>query len=715
MANLNIKNLVKELFPSSVKDPAYQRHLEGFIEEGLKTENFYKFQHLTSIVIENFKCIGDAVTIPIRPITLLFGKNSSGKSTVLQALRYGYKIWQGKLSSHISMSGGFNIDFSDFPSLVHGHDLDRKIRIRIEYTFDPDTQYPTYEFIEVITGWKDGRGDIVSWLWGISKNNEELIRSSLGSLEALPSDKILGSSGEELIRLKEKKGFPKLSPEIYVNTNNIHKNSIDFYLNIIKYRLRHQQELTESSSDSSFDLDIRHLGPFREVPQMLDNSWEKGIGAWNTLARDPELLKETNRYMRDILKLGYTISDITLDSQEKSNITLDMNSEIMEKLKKICNSEDIRIDELKKQVYDPLVLLSRRPMIKLHDENENIEVGLSDIGIGIAQIIPVVVGTLDDSHGIFLVEQPELHIHPAVQVALGDVFIGSIKTKQPFLDDSLFEQQVEQEISFFFTKGETYKKFLSKFISKLENSPDFLDKKKNINAPASLYNISFKIGDLIIDGIKIGQECFDLSLSLQEASDKFLSEMENSFDLSLSLQEASDKLLSNIENSKEDLLDIKGQTFKKEDLLASVKNINDPANDPAFYYNIIDLIKDSHQDILIVAEGLNKKCRELGKKHRKELLSRGKNSNRTLLIETHSEHLLLRLLRRVRETTRRSRRQTTDLEQTAHELTPDDLSVVYVRPTPAGVKFTPLTVTADGDFDAPWPEGFFDERDSELF
>jgi hypothetical protein len=77
--------------------------------------------------------------------------------------------------------------------------------------------------------------------------------------------------------------------------------------------------------------------------------------------------------------------------------------------------------------------------------------------------------------------------------------------------------------------------------------------------------------------------------------------------------------------------------------------------------------------------------------------------------------LLLRLLRRVRETTRRSRHQTTELEQTAHELTPNDLSVVYVRPTPAGVKFTPLTVTDNGDFDAPWPEGFFEERDSELF
>ena len=51
---------------------------------------------ITSITIENFKGIGDAVTIPIRPITLLFGKNSSGKSTVLQALRYLRQICECK-------------------------------------------------------------------------------------------------------------------------------------------------------------------------------------------------------------------------------------------------------------------------------------------------------------------------------------------------------------------------------------------------------------------------------------------------------------------------------------------------------------------------------------------------------------------------------------------------------------------------------------------
>ena len=43
---------------------------------------------LIRVEIENFKGIGARQTIELRPITLLFGANSAGKSTVLQALHY---------------------------------------------------------------------------------------------------------------------------------------------------------------------------------------------------------------------------------------------------------------------------------------------------------------------------------------------------------------------------------------------------------------------------------------------------------------------------------------------------------------------------------------------------------------------------------------------------------------------------------------------------
>ena len=432
---------------------------------------------LTSITIENFKGIGDAVTIPIRPITLLFGKNSAGKSTVLQALRYCEAILTyvdnpNPSRFQIELSGGYTIDLTDFPSIVHCHDLDRKIRIRIELS---DISGIENMWLEIVTAWKEGQPAIES-VSGFIENGEELFRISH---TAKPSgDTVVGTNGEDLIRLKinkkedlsseqleiylnlkslfpfvndDIKDFLKIEDlpfgsnvllqafrdclgflskkendllserparvfEVYLDSLDIVKNTKSFQdalknqdldewsekLNKIELRmvlnalqlevfyswLRNSQESKEPENPSQAQaqnifselIKIRHLGPFREAPQTPNKSWGKGFGAWDILARDPALVEKTNHYMKDVLKLGYSIN------QSRSN-------------------EEFH----------------------LHDEDNNIDIGLSDVGVGISQVIPVVVGALDDSHEIFAVEQPELHLHPAAQVALGDVFIDGIK------------------------------------------------------------------------------------------------------------------------------------------------------------------------------------------------------------------------------------------------------------------------------------------------
>ncbi len=51
---------------------------------------------LTAIELENFKGIGPRQRIELKPITLLFGPNSAGKSTILQALHYVREILERK-------------------------------------------------------------------------------------------------------------------------------------------------------------------------------------------------------------------------------------------------------------------------------------------------------------------------------------------------------------------------------------------------------------------------------------------------------------------------------------------------------------------------------------------------------------------------------------------------------------------------------------------
>lgn len=72
---------------------------------------------------------------------------------------------------------------------------------------------------------------------------------------------------------------------------------------------------------------------------------------------------------------------------------------------------------------------------------------------------------------------------------------------------------------------------------------------------------------------------------------------------------------------------------------------------------------------------------------------------KTFLVETHSEHIVLRLLRRIREDV----------------ILPDNISVLYIENLEGSSVVKQLRIDEEGDFIDEWPNGFFDERDEELF
>lgn len=83
--------------------------------------------------------------------------------------------------------------------------------------------------------------------------------------------------------------------------------------------------------------------------------------------------------------------------------------------------------------------------------------------------------------------------------------------------------------------------------------------------------------------------------------------------------------------------------------------------------------------------------------------------DKQILIETHSEHLLLRILKRIRQTHLQS--------SIAPELKiqANDVCVLYFDPSPDGTTTVKrLRITEDGEFMDRWPRGFFSERDQEL-
>ncbi|MEU4691909.1 DUF3696 domain-containing protein [Actinoplanes sp. NPDC023714] len=146
---------------------------------------------------------------------------------------------------------------------------------------------------------------------------------------------------------------------------------------------------------------VRYLGPFRERPRRryrLPSRWtsEVGVTGENTagilandqLRREGRLLHQVNLYLRDHLP-GW------------------------------------RVDVMPEGGMRSVVLVSAR--------DESVRVNLADTGTGVAQMLPILVQrAIDDVTPpgrpvLEIIEQPELHLHPAAHADLAELFLDAIR------------------------------------------------------------------------------------------------------------------------------------------------------------------------------------------------------------------------------------------------------------------------------------------------
>src|SRR5271166_4956512 len=100
------------------------------------------------------------------------------------------------------------------------------------------------------------------------------------------------------------------------------------------------------------------------------------------------------------------------------------------------NRHELRICPLGPQLTDLFE-------VRLRDTRREKEVlvGLSDVGFGISQILPLVVQSLAGTNQIITIEQPEVHIHPRLQADLGDLLIEA--TREPRRNQFIIETHSE--------------------------------------------------------------------------------------------------------------------------------------------------------------------------------------------------------------------------------------------------------------------------------
>jgi predicted ATPase len=483
---------------------------------------------LTAIELENFKGIGERVRVELAPITLLFGANSAGKSTIIQAMQYVREVLERRnVNPDRTLYGGEFVDLGGFHNLVHQRDLTRSICIKLEMDLNrsslPDLVPEAYdewqtndesvwEFsgllqetkdrtnsvsIELKIGWSSIRQAALVIGYEVGINGEWIVRinspedgrdaeikinpqnpvlmryitqDDLESSQSILPDLELESSNESLSQSSDteisnsdseienhgysllyeivnnleeagikgaSKGFrqwlntvdgalPTLAPLLYVPTGEA-KGAEAVYI---------AREFTSFLSAVVVGPGIlirdqlrklRYVGPIRNVPPRGfeasltpdEARWADGTAAWETLLTgNISLVDEVSAWMsnEDKLATGYEV---------KRRAFKEVDVTTLNWLMRVADPDaGVRSDpEMMRQ-------LERTPekfQIDLVDIKTGMRVWPRDVGIGISQVLPVVVSALEPSASLVAIEQPELHIHPAVQVGLGDLLIKGAK------------------------------------------------------------------------------------------------------------------------------------------------------------------------------------------------------------------------------------------------------------------------------------------------
>ncbi|MDB4628145.1 AAA family ATPase [bacterium] len=101
---------------------------------------------ITAIHLENFKAYGKRTRIPIRPLTFLCGPNNGGKSSITQAIAIAAEILnEGHFDGHRLKLDGGHRDFGGMSMLRHERNPEVNPRIAFAIRFDGEISIESYD------------------------------------------------------------------------------------------------------------------------------------------------------------------------------------------------------------------------------------------------------------------------------------------------------------------------------------------------------------------------------------------------------------------------------------------------------------------------------------------------------------------------------------------------------------------------------------------
>lgn len=374
---------------------------------------------LKRLRIQNFKGWKDTDTIRMAPISLFFGANSSGKSSIGQFLMMLKQTVESPDRKAVFYPGGKNsaVQLGSYQEMVYHRDPANKIAFDYRWSLsdnlkvkDPLTSQ-LYSGDELDFSAEVELSDSTKHLLQVAAFKYRLLNNDVQSLSVELSRKadkreyVASAEQYSLVRKKMRAwalkdvvrfyGFPDEVVAYYQNTDFVQDLNLE------------QEKLFRS---------IFYLGPLRTKAERL-YTWggitpeSVGFAGENTVAA---ILAARDRK----ISLGYR------------KLAKPLEEIIALKLKEMALIEEFRVNPIseQRQEYE----------VKVRTKGSKDWVDLPDVGFGISQVLPVLVQCFYAPPGsIILMEQPEIHLHPNAQSALADVMIDVIKSRENGADRNI--------------------------------------------------------------------------------------------------------------------------------------------------------------------------------------------------------------------------------------------------------------------------------------
>ena len=152
---------------------------------------------------------------------------------------------------------------------------------------------------------------------------------------------------------------------------------------------------------------------------------------WVKLINNKELQQKISNWLSDTSKLKSTYRLVVEKTKIKRSDTfqVDWKNFVKDKPKGIISKGINSLGSMFEKVL--LKVFKLKPLylneLKFEDTRTNTKVTPREMGLGISQIMPILISVIDSKERKIYLEQPELHLHPKIQMDLADEFIRSYK------------------------------------------------------------------------------------------------------------------------------------------------------------------------------------------------------------------------------------------------------------------------------------------------